>query len=88
MSSLYQLAGLRLVNILVRLATVLAQVQSGSPGEQAGGEYALLPLPTLKDGGLYRLLALALQHYQIASCKQRYLLCMNAQASINADRNH
>lgn len=79
---------LGVINILPQLATVFAQVQTTTPGEQAHGGYAMQPLPTLKDGGFYRLLVLALQHYPAASCKQRYLTYMNAQASINADRNH
>lgn len=76
---------LGLVTILPQLATGFAQVQTATPGEQAGRGYAMQPLPTLKDGGFYRL---ALQRYPTASYKQRYLAYMNAQASINADRNH
>lgn len=44
--------------------------------------------PYLENGGFYRLFVLALQHCPTATCKQRYLLYMNAQASINAGKNH
>lgn len=87
MSTIYQLAVLGLVSILPRLATASAELQAATPGEQAGGAYAVQPLPTLKGGGFYRLLALALEHYPTASCKQRYLMYTNAQGSINAGRN-
>lgn len=79
---------LGLVIILPQLAIGFAQVRTASPGEQAGGGYAMQPLPALKDGGFYRLLTLALQHYPIASCEERYLTCVNAEGSVNADRNH
>jgi len=46
-------------------------MQTATPGEQAGGGYAVQPLPALKDGGFYRLIALALQYYPIASCKEK-----------------